>query len=86
MAEVAGRRNARRVGGRIVKGRCVRFLDASAEARSALAALYPWSPDLQVYWDRPFMDDDDFAELVNILAGRRKSPLKRHPADYGSST
>lgn len=69
------------------KAAVVRFLDASAEARSALAALYPWSPDLQVYWDRPFMDDDDFAKLVNILADRRrKSPLKRHPADFGSST
>lgn len=63
-----------------------RFLDASADARSALAALYPWSPDLQTYWDRPFMEDDDFAELVNILADRRKSPLRRHPADHDLST
>lgn len=32
-----------------------RFLDAQAAARAALAALYPWSPDLRAYWDRPFL-------------------------------
>lgn len=58
-----------------------RFLNASAETRSALASLYPWSPDLRVYWDRPFMKDDDFDAVIAILAKRRKSPLKRHDAD-----
>jgi hypothetical protein len=28
-----------------------RFLDAQAEARAALAAFYPWAPDLRgAYW------------------------------------
>lgn len=67
------------------KDAVVRFLDASAEARSALAALHPWSPDLRIYWDKPFMDDDDFPNLVNILADRRKSPLKRYEGDRESS-
>jgi hypothetical protein len=62
------------------KAAIVRFLDTSAEARSALAALYPWSPDLRIYWDRPFMEGDDFAKVVSILAERRKSPLKRYGA------
>lgn len=66
------------------KDAVVRFLDASAEARSALAALYPWSPDLQVYWDRPFTAEDDFPKLVSILAERRKSPLKHYGSDKSS--
>jgi len=58
-----------------------RFLVASGEARSALAALYPWSPDLHVYWDGTFLREDDFDKLIGILYKRRRSPLKR----YGDS-
>lgn len=59
-----------------------RFLVASAEARFALAALYPWSPDLQVYWDGTLLREEHFDELISILYKRRRSPLKR----YGKGT
>ena len=55
-----------------------RFLKLDGEARAALAALYPWSPDLRTYWDRAFMDDKAFDELIGVLIKRRKSPFKRH--------
>jgi hypothetical protein len=57
-----------------------RFLDAQAEARAALAALYPWSPDLRSYWERPFLGDDDFDALTATLTERRKVPFTRHEA------
>ncbi len=44
-----------------------RFLDAAAEARSALAALHPWSPDLKGYWDQPFIPEADFEPLMRRL-------------------
>ena len=37
-----------------------RFVRMDAEARAALAALHPWSPDPRDYWDRPFMNEKDF--------------------------
>jgi hypothetical protein len=55
-----------------------RFVREDAEARAALAVLYPWSPDLRAYWDRPFMDENAFDEVVGILVKRRKRPFKRH--------
>ncbi|MDX6589387.1 MAG: hypothetical protein QOI84_661 [Solirubrobacterales bacterium] len=58
-----------------------RYLVASAEARSALAALHPWSPDLQVYWDGTLLREEHFDNVIAILYGRRRSPLKR----YGNS-
>jgi hypothetical protein len=58
-----------------------RFLDASAEARSALASLHPWSPDLRSYWNRPYMEDEDFDAVISILTERRKEPSKRHVID-----
>jgi hypothetical protein len=55
-----------------------RYLDANADARAALAALYPWSPDLRTYWEGPFLQDGDFDALVAVLTERRKSPFARH--------
>jgi hypothetical protein len=55
-----------------------RFVKEDAEARAALAVLYPWSPDLRDYWDRPFMDEKTFDEVIGILVERRKHPFKRH--------
>ena len=55
-----------------------RFLVASAEATAALAALHPWSPDLQVYWDGTLLREEHFDALISILYERRKSPLKRY--------
>jgi hypothetical protein len=57
-----------------------RWLDAAAEARAALAALYPWSPDLRAYWDRPFIDEQDFDSLMRLLFERRRAPLARFDA------
>lgn len=59
------------------KAALTRYLDATAEARSALASLYPWSPGLRDYWDRPFMPDDAFESLIATLTEHRKSPSKR---------
>ena len=58
-----------------------RYLDASAEARSTLASLYPWSPDLREYWDRSVLGDDTFDPLIATLIERRKAPFTRHSAD-----
>jgi hypothetical protein len=55
-----------------------RFLVASSEARAALAALHPWSPDLQVYWDGTFLQEEHFDTVIGLLYERRKSPLKRY--------
>jgi hypothetical protein len=57
-----------------------RFLDANAAARSALASLYPWSPDLRAFWDRPMLNEKDFDAVVSILTERRRSPRKRYNA------
>lgn len=54
-----------------------RWLDAAAEARSALAALYPWSPDLRPYWDQPFLPEDEFEALMRLLFERRRTPSAR---------
>jgi hypothetical protein len=55
-----------------------RFVTMDAEARGALAALYPWSPDLRDYWDRPYLDEKAFDELVGVLVKRRKSPFRHY--------
>jgi hypothetical protein len=55
-----------------------RFMIAAAEARAALAALYPYSPDLRKYWDRLEVPDSDLDELVRILSERRRKPTQRH--------
>ena len=47
----------------------------------ALAALHPWSPDLQVYWDGTLLREEHFDKVIGILYERRRSPLKR----YGNS-
>lgn len=52
-----------------------RYLDANADARAALAALYPWSPDLRRYWEGSVIHEDDFDALVAILTERRKVAL-----------
>lgn len=58
-----------------------RYLDAAAHARSALASLYPWSPDLRSYWDRPFIPEDKFEPLMRLLFERRRSPLAQFDAE-----
>ncbi|MGB7587687.1 MAG: hypothetical protein WBM00_03155 [Solirubrobacterales bacterium] len=63
-----------------------RFLIASADARAALAALHPWSPDLQVYWDGTLLREEHFDTVIGLLYERRKSPLKRHGADSVKTT
>jgi hypothetical protein len=60
------------------KAAVVRYLDANAEARTALALLHPWSPDLQKYWQQTFIRDHEFEEIVDLLTERRNSPSKRH--------
>lgn len=55
-----------------------RFLVASADARAALAALHPWSPDLQGYWDGTLLREEHFDTVIGLLYKRRKSPLKRY--------
>ena len=62
-----------------------RFLDAAAEARAALASLYPWSSDLRCHWDRPLLKEDEFDALITILTERRKAPFKRYAADSSTS-
>jgi hypothetical protein len=54
-----------------------RYLDAAAEARSALAALYPWSPDLRRHWDQPIISEQEFEPLMELLFERRRTPLNR---------
>jgi hypothetical protein len=52
---------------------------AHTSARAALAALYPYSPDLRAQWDsRPIVADGDFDELINTLMERGKKPTKRY--------
>lgn len=55
-----------------------RFLEAAAETRAALAALHPWSPDLRELWDRFEVPEADFADLSELLATRRRRPLKNY--------
>ena len=55
-----------------------RWLDADAEARSALAALHPYSPDLQKYWDRFEIPTTDLDSLVKTLLERRRRPTRVH--------
>ena len=55
-----------------------RFIEAAAETRAALAALHPWSPDLRELWDRFEVPEDDFAHLSELLATRRRKPLKNY--------
>ncbi|MGH2852661.1 MAG: hypothetical protein ACRDLF_00495 [Solirubrobacteraceae bacterium] len=56
---------------------------ARASARAALAALYPYSPDLRSQWDSaPIVADGDFDKLINILVERSKKPTKRHSASH----
>ncbi len=54
-----------------------RYFDAAAEARAALAALYPWSPDLRRHWDQPIIDESEFEPLMELLFERRRAPLAR---------
>lgn len=62
-----------------------RYLAASAEARAALAALHPWSPDLQAYWDGTLLREEHFDTVISILYERRKSPLKRYGASVSKT-
>jgi len=57
-----------------------RWLDAAATARAALAALYPYSPDLQPYWDRfeIVSTEDELDVLLAVLHDRRTRPTKKH--------
>jgi hypothetical protein len=57
-----------------------RFLEARADARAALAALYPYSPDLRRYWDKVEISDAELDELTQLLLERRRKPTKVHPA------
>lgn len=58
------------------------FLQADADARAALAALHPWSPDLRPYWDRVPIDESDFEQLLRLLHDRRETPTTRFD-DHG---
>lgn len=62
-----------------------RFLVASSDARAALAALHPWSPDLQIYWDGTLLREEHFDTVIGLLYERRRSPLKRY-GDGSSAT
>jgi hypothetical protein len=57
-----------------------RFVEAAAEARAALAALHPYSPDLRPHWDRFEVPESDTDELIDLLMQRRRQPTKRHRA------
>lgn len=54
-----------------------RWLEAEVEARAALAALFPWSPDLRPYWDQAFIKEEQFEELMVLLIERRSMPRTR---------
>lgn len=52
---------------------------ARASARAALAALYPYSPDLRSRWDsKPIVAEGEFDGLINTLVERSKKPTKRY--------
>src|SRR5439155_19054765 len=54
-----------------------RWVDAKHAARSALAALHPYAPDLKRYWDRSEpVADAEFDELMSMLSARRKRLLE----------
>ena len=55
-----------------------RFLEAAAEARAAVAELYPFSPDLRGYWSKFEISDSEVDGLVGVLMKRRRRPTKRH--------
>lgn len=57
-----------------------RFLEAAAEARAALAALYPYSPDLEPYWNKFEIPEREMHDLIDLLQERRNDPLTRHSA------
>lgn len=57
-----------------------RFLGAAADARAALAALHPWSPDLKPYWDKFEVAEAEMDQLFKTLRERRKRPTKRYEA------
>lgn len=63
-----------------------RYLAASSEARAALAALHPWSPDLQGYWDGTLLREEHFDTVIGVLYERRKSPLKRRIGVQGRAS
>ncbi|MET9019213.1 hypothetical protein ABZV93_04435 [Actinopolymorpha sp. NPDC004070] len=55
-----------------------RFLQAASDARASLAELYPYSPDLKIYWDKFEISPDELDNLIATLTDRRKRPLRRH--------
>jgi hypothetical protein len=55
-----------------------RFLGAKLAARAGLAALEPFSGDLKRFWDKDEVAaQDDFNELMSLLAERRKQLFGR---------
>ena len=55
------------------------YLEAATDARVALAALHPWSPDLRKFWDKPgVLEFEDTEQITAILVDRRKRPNKRY--------
>jgi hypothetical protein len=54
------------------------WLDATAAARTALAALHPYSPDLKRYWDKFELTPAETDEVISLLDKRRRRPRKRH--------
>ncbi len=55
-----------------------RFIEARADARAALAALYPYSPDLRRYWDKTEIPEAELDELTDLLMKRRRRPTTVH--------
>ena len=55
-----------------------RFIEARADARAALAALYPYSPDLRRYWDKTEISETELDELTDLLMKRRRRPTMIH--------
>lgn len=56
------------------------FMDAAADARAALAALYAYSPDLRRFWDKLELPQHELDEVTALLMERRRKPTKVHPA------
>lgn len=61
-----------------------RFLDSAHDARTALAELYPWSPDLRRYWDAFEVSDAALSELTATLVQRRRRPTKTHDPNHAA--
>jgi hypothetical protein len=56
-----------------------RWTESQHEARIALAALHPWSPDLQSYWNRfEVTTPAEAQDLLDLLMERAKKPTKRY--------